>query len=83
MMTKAVEIFKGMRCYGRNQDGLIKGNGGPRPTALVVIRCRISVARLFSERKLLFSSAYLPYLASPSERPRKRFLPELLHRINW
>ena len=36
---KNVENFKRMRRYGRNQDGQNKGNGAPRPTAHVVIRC--------------------------------------------
>ena len=56
-----------MRRNGRKQDGQNKGNEAPRPTALVVIRCKISVCGLSSERKCLFSSAYLPFLASPSE----------------
>ena len=37
---KNVENFKRMRRYGRNQDGQNKGKGAPRPTALVVIRCK-------------------------------------------
>ena len=54
-----------------SKTGRTKGNGAPRPTALVVIRCKISVARLIIGEKCLFSSAYLPFLASPSEPPSR------------
>ena len=77
---KDAEIFDRMRCCGRNQDGLIKGNGGPRPTALVVIRCRISVARLIIGEKVFIQ---LGRPSIPRFAPRQRFLPEILHKINW
>ena len=55
---KNVENFKRMHRYGRYQDGQNKGKGAPRPTALVVIRCKNLCCTAYHRRENVYSARH-------------------------
>ncbi len=66
---KNVESFKRMRSIKETKTGRARAMEPHAPLLSSSFVAESLLHGLSSERKCLFSSAYLPFLASPSERP--------------